>query len=259
MRFCFVLIFLLLYQFAKSEGDSLRSVISVGLRPHYGFIILHSEDIRPIGQSYPYGLSFDVSWHKVSKKSYNSCLCFPRIGVSTTFWDFDNPEVLGQGVTSVFFIEPFFGATRKISFSMRSGFGLAYANKPYNKVTNPDNLSYSTRLSYALMLGANANFRVSERMLLSLSANYNHISNGGMKEPNKGINYPTASFGIDYYLNPLLFRKFKSEDWKTTVDQRNSIYMWLSGSAKQLSGSDELKRYPIIGFNIRYARQVSRI
>ena len=244
---------------AAKPSDLLKPVVALGIRPHYGFVILHSQDIRPIGQSYPRGLSVDVSWHKTSRNAFNSCLCFPRLGVSTTFWDFDNPEVLGQGVTSVFFVEPFFGATRKTSFSIRSGFGLAYANKPYDENNNPDNLSYSTRLSFAMLLSANLNYRLNNRIMLSLSANYNHISNGGMKEPNKGINYPSVSIGLDYYLDPVKFRKFEYDDWRTSVEKRNRYFVWVTGTAKQVSGYGKTKRYPVIGINGRFARQVSRI
>ena len=258
---CFLIIgFVLLSMTVKPSQDSLKPAIALGVRPQYGFVILHSRDIRPIGQSYPRGLSVDVSWHRISEKAYSSCLCFPRIGVSTTFWDFDNPDVLGYGVTSVFFLEPFFGATRKTSFSIRSGFGLAYASRPHDKIQNPDNLSYSTRLSFALMLAANLNYRLNNRIMLSVSANYNHISNGGMKEPNKGINYPTASIGLDYYLSDhLKFRKYSSPDWRQTAGKRNKYHFWASGTAKQVSGSGEQKRYPVVGLNARFARQVSRI
>lgn len=259
MRYWLIITFLILAQIAKPSGGPPKSVTAIGVRGHYGFVILHSQDIRPIGQSYPWGLSVDVSWHKVSENAFNSCLCFPALGVSTTFWDFDNPEVLGQGITSVYYVEPFFRVSDKTSFSFRSGFGLAYANKPYDEVSNPDNLSYSTRLSFALELGANLNYHFSNSFMFTLSANYNHISNGGMKEPNKGINYPTVSFGMDYYLEPLRFRKFDRDDWRTAVEKRNKLYFWISGTAKQLSGSDELTRYPVIGLNGRFARQVSRI
>lgn len=246
-------------QIGMSADDSLKSVAAIGVKGHYGFVILHSQDIRPIGQSCPRGVSVDVSWHKLSRNAFNSCLCFPRMGVSTTYWGFDNPEVLGQGVTSVFFLEPFFRISQHAAFSFRSGFGLAYANKPYDEITNPDNLSYSTRLSFALELGANLNYHFSNKYMFALSANYNHISNGGMKEPNKGINYPTFGLGVYYYPEPFQFRKVVREDWRTAGKKRNMFYFWISGTAKQLSGSAQLKRYPVIGVNGRVARQVSRI
>lgn len=260
MRCFLFILFLILSLVAKSSQDSLKPAIALGVRPHYGFVILHSQDVRPIGQSYPRGLSLDVSWHRISQQTFTGCLCFPRIGISTTFWDFHKPDVLGYGVTSVFFLEPFFGATQRTSLSIRSGFGLAFANKPYDEISNPENLSYSTRFSFALVLAANLNYRLNNRIMLSLSANYNHISNGGMKEPNKGINYPTASIGMDYYLGQgVKFRKYKSTGWRIEAVKRNRYYFWFSGTAKQVSGSGETKRYPVIGVNARFARQVSRV
>lgn len=244
----------------KAHPDSAKPFFSVGLRSHYGFVILHSQDIRPIGQSFPWGVSLDFSWHYNSKKAFDNCLCFPRLGIATTYWDYDNPEILGQGITSVFFIEPFFGGQHKLNFSFRSGFGLAYANNPYDEVNNPTNLSYSTQLSFALMFGANINFRISNRLTMSLSANYNHISNGGMNEPNKGINYPNVGIGMDYYLQKKsIFKSFRRSDWKTTIENKNKFFLWFFATGKQLSDSEELKRYPTIGIDGRCSRQVSRI
>ena len=42
--------------------------------------------------------------------------------------------------------------------------------------------------------------------MLTASGNYNHISNGGLKQPNKGINYPTLALGLDYIPNPILIQ-----------------------------------------------------
>lgn len=253
------LLWLLISGFAIGTASG-QNIPVVGLRADYGFVILHSQDIRPIGQSYPRGLSVELSWHYKSAKAYNSCLCFPRLGLSTTFWDFDNPKVLGQGLTSLFFVEPFFGVHRKLSFSFRAGLGLVYANQPYDEIHNPDNLSYSTRVSFALLVGANINYRLSPRSMLRLAGNYNHISNGGMNEPNKGINYPTLSLGVDFYLRQEIdFTPYPREDWKSETGERNRVSVLVFASAKQLGGSDEKTRYPVFGLLTAYRHRVSRI
>ncbi|MDD3130856.1 MAG: acyloxyacyl hydrolase [Bacteroidales bacterium] len=233
---------------------------AVGLQAHAGFIILHSQDIRPIGQSYPRGIALETIWHYNTPNAYRQCLCFPRVGLSATFWDYDNPKVLGQGANLLFFVEPVFGMPHRFTFSFRAGAGLAYANNPYDSVTNPDNYSYSTRMSFALALAAGLNYRLTDRWLLRLSANYNHISNGGMNEPNKGINYPTASLGVDYYINKGNgFNKYPPADWKENHAALSRWYITLAGTAKQLTGTTELQRYPVWSISGRYARQVSRI
>jgi len=253
---CFILFLLGSIAFGQEKE---KRPLALSLKGHYGFVILHSQDIRPIGNSYPWGIQADLSWHNNTQKAYNSCFCFPRLGVSIYYWDFDNPEILGQGLTSIFFIEPFFGASQTISFSFRAGFGLAYANRPYDEISNPDNLSYSTRISFPIILAATLNYKLNSKFMVNLSANYNHISNGGMKEPNKGINYPTASLGLDYYLRQGNFAPYKKADWKAEKPKRNKFYIGGFGTAKQLNEKGELQRYAVFGLQGRFSRQVSRI
>jgi len=51
----------------RLEKDHYRPVL--GVKSHYGFIILHSEDLYPVKDSYPFGLGLEASWHYTSKKS----------------------------------------------------------------------------------------------------------------------------------------------------------------------------------------------
>ena len=240
-------------------SDSLRTPLVLGIRPHYGFVIIHSSDIWQIRNSHPRGLEINLSWHYISEKSYNTCLCFPRLGLSLTYWDFDNPEILGQGLTLTGFVEPFFGNCNRVSFSFRAGTGFAYANKPYDEETNPNNFSYSTKFGFALLLAATLNYKLSKRVNFNFSANYNHISNSGINEPNKGINYPTISLGLGYFLRTGEFVKFPKKDWKTKDIKRNKIHLSIFGNAKQTNEKGEFERYLVWGLSGMFARQVSRL
>lgn len=244
---------------ASTSDENPRVPRALGVKPHYGFIILHSEDLYPVKDSYPYGLGLELSWHYDSKKAYDRCLCFPRLGVSATYWNYDSPEILGEGMNALFFVEPFFGVRNKLSFSFRGGLGLAYASMPYDEMTNPENLSYSTRFSFALQVAAGVNCRINKNLMTNLSANYNHISNGGMKDPNKGINYPTVSFGLDYYLNPPDFQKFTGSDWRNEAGGRNRWFFSAFGTKQEVKIDYETKSFPAIGLNTRFSRQLSRI
>jgi len=242
-----------------AKSDISPFPLSIGVRPHYGFIIIHSRDILPVKNSHPFGLGVDVSWHYNSKKAFDRCLCFPRLGISTTFWNYDSPEILGNGVNSIFFIEPFFGIYNKVSFSFRAGTGLAYASRPYDPVSNPENLSYSTRFSFALQVAAGLNIWLSDNMMMSAAANYNHISNGGMKDPNKGINYPTVSLGLDYYLRNATFESFPQSDWRESVAHKTRYFISAFATKRELEIDNEQKTFPAAGFNFRVNHQVSRI
>ena len=185
----------------KAGHDSTYYFLT-GLRFHYGFIIAHTEAVEKVAHSNPLAIQADFSWHLINNKSYNYCNCYPRLGFSLYYWDYRNPEMLGQAVNLLLFAEPFINPHKKLSFSVRPGMGVAYLNNPYDEIKNPDNLSYSTRFAYALLINLNAYYKIGNHFILNLSANYNHISNGGVKMPNKGLNYPSLAVGLEYSFLP---------------------------------------------------------
>ena len=199
---------------AQSSGDSLNTVKMVGLKLHKGSVLIHSRDLRPIEDSYPTGIELDLAWHKISQKAWESCRCYPKLGVALTYWDYDNKVVLGQGLTGLFYIEPVFNTRGKVNYSIRAGFGLSYQNSPFDSISNPDNLSYSTYWGFPLQLGGSVHFRIQSRWMLNASLMYNHISNGGIRQPNKGINWPSIGVGMSYYLEDFEFEERAITDWR---------------------------------------------
>lgn len=243
----------------SNQPDSSAVPLSIGIKAHYGFVIIHSRHLRPVSDSYPFGVEANIMWHYNRERSYNKCLCFPRIGLSLTYWNFDNPRVLGHGLNLLFMVEPFFRMNKKMSFSFRAGLGVSYGSKPYHIKKNPENMSYSTYLSFPLAVAASLNYKINQRWMVNLSANYNHISNGGMKEPNKGINYPTLSLGVDYYFREGSFTPYKAKDWKQKIKKRNLYYLEFFGTNQRYDTLGVDKKYSILGLTFRFSRQVSRI
>ena len=91
----------------KTDTD-LESVFSLAIKQHYGFVIIHSREIRAVKNSYPIGTEFNFNWKKIDKKSWELCHCYPKVGVLLSFFDFDNKKILGYGLNVAGFIEPFF-------------------------------------------------------------------------------------------------------------------------------------------------------
>jgi hypothetical protein len=195
------------------------------LRGHYGFIILHSRDLRPIKDSYPWGLELDLGKQFVSKRAWEFCNCYPRAGVALTYWNWDNRRILGHGLTAVVYAEPVFLTRHRFNLSIRMGGGLALLTRPYDALTNPNNLSYSTVLNFPLLVNLGLNYRLNPHWNLRLTAGYNHISNGGIHLPNKGINYPTTSLGADYALQAIDFKERARRLDRRPPDQRLRLYL----------------------------------
>lgn len=240
------------------KSDTTNTITFLGFRSYKGFIIIHSRAVRPIKDSYPFGLELELSRHKTGQKQWELCNCYPRAGILFNYFNFDNPEILGDGYIFSIFIEPYFGFNRKISFSSRAIAGLAYLTNPYHKHTNPDNMSYSTHLNAYLMLNGALNYRASEKLWFNLSANYNHISNGGIKQPNKGINFPTASLGVNYALdNTVSIQEREKVPFDKTKNNKLHKDATLFGLMK--STMHEGKKHSIYGAQFRVSKQVGRI
>ena len=123
-----------------------------------------------------------------------------RKGLLLAYYNYDN-EVLGKGFTGAYFLEPTYRIGKNIFFSFRTAAGLSYLNSPFDSITNPNNRSYSTNINVYLLVGLGLWFRLGDHWLVNPSINYNHESNGGMKQPNSGINWPTAGLTLSYQRN----------------------------------------------------------
>lgn len=242
----------------RTGEDSLRSAVVLGLRGHYGFIIPHSASIRSISYSKPWALEADIAWQLTRMRAWQQCNCYPRLGITTTYVNFDNPAVLGSGFTSLAYAEPFFSVHRRLNLSFRMGGGLVYLNQVYDPVSNPDNLFYSTPFSFILQASMSVNVPLNEKTAIRLSGNYNHISNGGTKLPNKGINFPTLSLGLDYTVRPAQFPVRTKTRWRSEETKLNRLSIALLGTAKTIN-EQEPQRYLTVGLMTSASRQIGRI
>jgi hypothetical protein len=241
---------------ALQGRDTAKYYTSLGAKFHKGIVLIHSADLRAVQHSYPWGIGIDLGFHFTNKKSWDACNCYPKLGASITFWDYDKPEILGYGATGLFYLEPVFGAQNRISFSFRAGFGLSYQSKPYDQYSNPDNLSYSTHFAFPILLGVGMNAWIGKQYLLSVNINYNHFSNGGIKEPNGGINWPTVSIGLDRYFKVPQFHSRTKTDWKESGPPAMRLDINFFLAIKQL----EYQEYaPLPGIEAKGSRQVGRI
>lgn len=169
-----------------------------GIRSHYGFIIPHSKELKDISQSNPWGIQVEWSKLMISKKSWDNCNCYAQTGLSFNYFNYVNPGQLGNSYNLVYFAEPYINFRKRLFYSFRAGAGVSILDQVYDEQSNPQNTFYSAPLSFLILLNLNLNYRLSDRYTISLSGHYNHISNGGMRQPNKGMNFPTFGFGVTY-------------------------------------------------------------
>jgi hypothetical protein len=174
-----------------------------GFEMHYGFIIPHSEVIEPVSHSNPVGIEIDFERLNTTYEKWKVFNAYWISGIKAGYFDFQNPKILGGAFVFTAFAEPVLNHGKRHIISLRTGAGLSWHTKIYDAVENPTNQFFCTRISFPLYLSVRFRYRLTGRTFLTFSGNYNHISNGGIKQPNYGMNFPTLSAGIESFREPV--------------------------------------------------------
>lgn len=241
------------------SGRQKNSIFSIGLGAQHGFIFAHSAAVENTKGSHPTGVELALSWQRNDAAMWNLCNCYPRKGLLLAYYDYDN-AVLGKSYTAAYFLEPAYRLGRGAFFSFRGAAGFSYLTSPYHEVHNPSNQSYSTTLSGYLLFGLGLWFRVSDRWWLNASVNYQHESNGGLRQPNKGINWPTAGVAVSYRPHPTPYYRGIRQKEKFWKDYSIRWDAGIFGIAKRaVDENGDSRRLPVVGFSFQGSKQVGAI
>jgi hypothetical protein len=251
-----IIIFCILLSLSHLAVSQQQYISRAGLNKHYGFIFAHTKDVENTKGSAPLGLSLEFSKLKFDSASFNIARCYPKTGFSLIYFYYDN-AVLGHSISCAYFIEPTFLLSESIMFAPRGSIGLSYLTNPHHPVHNPGNNSYSLPLSVCLQVGLTFQYNITPKTALHFSANYLHVSNGGLKTPNKGINWPTAALGFSYRINDAAFIKQKYSPAKR-YNKQNKIEGGIYTSIKTLEEHKE-KVYPVPGLYLSYHRRLNNL
>ena len=230
---------LILLVYLTGMDATAQSHVRLGARASVGSIIAHSSDLQAISQSKPYGISGSMQWMKTSRKNWEACNCFHYLGLEAYYYNFNYPSVLGaaSGIAGTF--EPLIWKSESWVVSLRTGIGFSYLGKVHDPVNNPSNIFFSSPLSFLLFVAPAVEYQFSDDWSGSFSLNYNHISNGGQKQPNKGMNFPMLELGIFRYLSRDELPRYE----KIPVD---SAWKFLTEAAFTTKNDGGMGRKPVL-------------
>jgi hypothetical protein len=239
-------------------ADSGRHVF-VAASAHFGRIIKQDQRAAHLIEKNTRGAQLDVSLVKNTQRAWNYCNCYSKNGASFSYVDFGNPAYLGHAINLAAYVEPYLSFSRKLQFSFRSGAGLAYLNRTFNALTNPDNTFYSRKLSFLMLVNLNAYYAITPSLRASVTVQFSHISNGGARDPNWGINYPTIGIGLEYMLQPQVL---KPRAHRPFTDRSVKIITHLFGGQRLLQANGTWpndERGAIAGINAGAVKPLGRI
>ncbi|MCU0366144.1 MAG: acyloxyacyl hydrolase [Bacteroidales bacterium] len=256
-----LLVLLLFCQVLKAADKDTTAHSFVYLQGSYGFIIPHSKAIEPVSDSNPFG--FELSLSKLHT-SYNSWLVFHSYwisGIQAAYYNFQNPSVLGSALSVSLFAEPVMFRSERFLFTLRGGAGVSYQTEYYDEEDNPTNQFFSTPISFQLYVSAKFRYKVIRNVFISLSGNYNHISNGAVKQPNYGMNFPMLALGAEYSALPFpaLSENHKYSLGPPAKNVRFSVQLLTALKVFRETETFPEKRVFVAGFNLGASKQIGHI
>lgn len=119
--------------------------------------------------------------------------------------------------------------------NFRFGFGLAWVQKPYDKITNPPNLLVSQKINTNANLSWQNEIKINSRHFINTALSLYHVSNAKTSLPNLGINIPSISVGYRYAFNG---EKKKPLQMQQSFDKKIFYKTFLSAGIKQMPKPD---------------------
>jgi hypothetical protein len=231
-----------------------------GFQGSYGFIIPHSKSIEPISHTKPYGFEINLNRIHISENERQIFNANWSSGIQAGYFSFQNPEVLGSAFTLTFYTEPVVAFGKRLQFTIRTGTGLSYHTKIYDEISNPSALFFSTRVSFPMFVSARFKYKTGNHVYITLTGCYNHISNGGFKLPNKGMNFPMLAGGLEYFPKKIpVLEHVISEPG--IMERSIKFILQLISSVKLIgaSGNYPEKYVFVYGMNARIAKPLTRV
>jgi len=243
---------------AQNVPDYSSIVYDVSGSFQYSSIWTGRGSLQQFTQNHPWSAQIDFGILKNSQRTWNYCNCYSRNGFSFNYFNFANPQKLGAALALSAFAEPNLILTDRFAFSLRGSVGFAYLNKVYDSVTNKDNIFYSAKLSYLLTLGANTSYNLSKKLKITASAQFNHISNGGKRDPNEGINFPAVRLVLDYILNPV---KLERRPTEKLADKPWGVFTHVFGATRTAQANTiwPEERRVVAGINLGLIKRIGRM
>jgi hypothetical protein len=166
---------------------------------NYGFTYAHHVELE-IFNSHLTAFEINLQQETYGKHKWERYYAYPLIGLSFWYSNLGKSPALGSGYSLYPFINFPLYRHKGFMLNFRFGLGVGYLTKRFDRLTNYKNLAIGSHLNASANISFEVRFRLSHRLILSGGFGLQHFSNGSLKLPNYGLNFPLANVGIAYRL-----------------------------------------------------------
>lgn len=207
MRLCFLFLLIALFLTrcaAYGQGsDGAAQPGGFGVEANFmaGKIIKHEKKftapIPPISNA----LDVHFSWQTHGTEEWQQRRNFPVVGIGMTYTGYGNNDVFGHCFGVYPSLQVALWRGRKAEWLFRFGDGLAYVTRKYQTTKPVDtlNTAIGTHFNDFAIFVTDVRLHLNEHWHLQAGANFTHISNTDVHQPNLGVNMAGVHVGMQYF------------------------------------------------------------
>ena len=163
-----------------------------------GKILRHTSKLKYKIPAFSQAVEISYWQQTTGQKAWARCQHFPHIGLSFYAIDLGDNFTLGTAYGLLPKLSARLWNTNTFDLRFQLGSGVAYLSRTYDVLENPLNNAIGSHWNNITTLHFNAHYLLSKKWTLRAGFGLLHLSNGSAKLPNLGINYVSASLGIQY-------------------------------------------------------------
>ena len=180
---------------AQFEHKLFSSNMIIEGKLHYGFLYAQHIELEKYNAHFP---AFELIIQQITygKHKWERAYKYPLIGLSFFYSGYGNNPSLGKVYACMPFINFPLYKYRNFTAGFRLALGLGYVSKPFDRLTNYQNLAIGSHWNAAANLMLEARFRLNYYLTFTTGICLQHFSNGSLKLPNYGLNAPMVNIGV---------------------------------------------------------------
>ena len=203
-----------------SQEEAINTSNNIEFDFFYGKLIEHDKKLKPAIQGNPFGILVSWNYKETSPTKFNTTYNYPERGYSFLYQNF-NSTILGEVYGGYRHYSYNLIPNKKNKLKLTTAFGIGYATKTYDEVTNNQNHAIGSNLLASAYLKLQY-LKILENNKININSSLSliHFSNIGFKNPNLGINTVALNVGLKYNIDAKDEINVESEIPKSKIDAK---------------------------------------
>jgi hypothetical protein len=158
---------------------------------------------------YYHAASVQIGRQTGGSKLWEQIYAYPYYGIGLSGFNFFDQNEMGKPSAVYLFLNAPFRRWDNLSLNYEIDFGLAFNWQPFDETANYYQIVIGSEKTAYFDMGLNLTYQLSKHFNATVGLSFSHFSNGGIVQPDYGVNLGGARIGLKYLFNgrPLFIKR----------------------------------------------------